>query len=205
MLESLADRAVTRLLDPFAGTGLVHTVADRLHVDSIGVEIEPEWADLHARTLCADSRTITRDLVGEFDAIVTSPTYGNRMADHHNATDLSDRGTYKHRLGRELAAGNSGAMHWGDEYRQLHETVYSICTALLSPGGTFVVNVKDHVKDGRRVPVAAWHLSTLLALGLSFVDDASIPSKGLGGAVGDNAADRIGVEHIYILAKEDHP
>lgn len=205
IVESLAAASVTRILDPFAGTGLVHAIADRLHVDSVGVEIEPEWAAMHPRTVCADSRTLTHDLVGQFDAVITSPTYGNRMADHHDARDLSDRGTYKHRLGRELTDGNSGAMYWGDEYRNLHTDVYRRCVELLAPLGTFVVNVKDHVKDGRRVPVSAWHLSTLLGLGLTFVDDASVPSKGLGGSVGDNSLDRLGVEHIYVFTKKETP
>lgn len=31
-----------------------------------------------------------------FDAIITSPTYGNRMADHHDARDNSRRLTYRH-------------------------------------------------------------------------------------------------------------
>ena len=57
-----------------------------------------------------------------FDAICTSPTYGNRMADHHEARDGSPRDTYRHVLGRPLTPGNSGALHWGDgiageEYR----------------------------------------------------------------------------------------
>ena len=31
-----------------------------------------------------------------FDAVITSPTYGNRMADHHNAQDGSRRVSYRH-------------------------------------------------------------------------------------------------------------
>ena len=50
-----------------------------------------------------------------FDMVVTSPTYGNRMADHHNAKDGRRRITYTHNLGRTLTPGNSGAMQWGED------------------------------------------------------------------------------------------
>jgi hypothetical protein len=63
-----------------------------------------------------------------FDAICTSPTCGNRMADHHEARDISPRHTYRHVLGRPRTPGNSGALQWGDgiageEYRALHVAV----------------------------------------------------------------------------------
>ena len=200
IVELLDGIGVTRILDPFAGTGIVHTIADKLGVDSIGVEIEREWAKLHKRTLCADSRLLTRADVGRFDAIVTSPTYGNRMADHHTARDESDRATYRHRLGRKLSAHNSGGMQWGDEYRSLHAVVYRRVVKLLEPGGMFVLNVKDHVRNGARQPVSGWHVAALLDLGLLYVDDNPVVTRGLGGA-GDNAESREGIEHVYLLTK----
>lgn len=201
VVELLEPCPPRRILDPFAGTGLVHAIADKLGADSVGVEIEPEWAGLHQRTVCADARSITREMVGMFDAVVTSPTYGNRMADHHEARDESDRATYRHRLGRRLADGNAGAMAWGDDYRALHVAVYRRVVRLLAVDGLLVLNVKDHVRDGDRVRVSGWHVRTLLSLGLTFCDDNALATRGLGGA-GDNASSREGVEHVYLLAKE---
>jgi len=201
VVELLEPHPPRRILDPFAGTGLVHAIADKLGADSFGVEIEPEWAALHPRNVCADSRALTRQMVGTFDAVVTSPTYGNRMADHHEARDESDRATYRHRLGHPLTEGNAGGMAWGDEYRALHVDVYRRVVKLLDVGGLFVLNVKDHVRDGDRVRVSGWHVRTLLSLGLMFCDDNAIATRGLGGA-GDNAASREGVEHVYLLVKE---
>src|SRR5207302_7210410 len=91
-----------RVLDPFAGSGRIHEITD----NAVGIEIEPEWADLHPHTHCGNALDLPfADAV--FDVICTSPTYGNRMADHHDAKDDSRRNTYRHALGRPLHADNS--------------------------------------------------------------------------------------------------
>jgi hypothetical protein len=86
---------------------------------TVEVELEPEWASQHPRTMVGDARALPLP-DATFDMVVTSPTYGNRMTDHHNAKDGSRRITYTHNLGRTLTPGNSGAMQWGEDYRQLH-------------------------------------------------------------------------------------
>lgn len=52
--DLVADHNVTgRVLDPFAGTGRIHLLAEGLFadLDTVGVELEPEWANLHPRTI----------------------------------------------------------------------------------------------------------------------------------------------------------
>lgn len=74
------------ILDPFAGVGKVHLLADRLGIDSVGVELEPEWAAQHPKNIVANALALP--FADEsFGAVVTSPTYGNRMADKHEARD----------------------------------------------------------------------------------------------------------------------
>lgn len=87
-----------KILDPFAGTGRVHQL--RPPYFTYGVEIEKEWADLRVGTLHGDSRDLVNLLSGSgilpFDAVVTSPTYANRMADSHTVSAcLSCRGEGK--------------------------------------------------------------------------------------------------------------
>lgn len=72
-----------RVLDPFAGTGLIHTLDQ---AETWGAEIEPEWATMHPRTIVGDALKLPF-ADASFDAIATSPTYGNRMADSHNAQE----------------------------------------------------------------------------------------------------------------------
>lgn len=76
----------TKVLDPFAGVGLIHTLDDLADVETWGVELEPEWAACHPRTIVADSRRLPFP-DAQFDIVASSPSYGNRMADHHDAAD----------------------------------------------------------------------------------------------------------------------
>lgn len=151
-----------RVLDPFAGTGLVH---DLPH-DTYGVEIEREWATMRAGTIVADALWLPFP-DGAFDAIVTSPCYGNRLADHHNARDDSTRRSYTHDLGRTLHPSNAGSMQWGDEYRGFHSAAWCEVWRVLKPSGRFVLNVKDHVRKGEFQEVPAWHYTTCVSVGFT--------------------------------------
>lgn len=189
-----------RVLDPFAGIGGIHRLRDTVGVDTVGVELEPEWADRHRDTICADATEIPFD-PESFDAIVTSPAYGNRMADHHEAQDPSLRLTYRHALGRPLTAGNSGALQWGPEYRELHAAVWARAVSWLRPGGLFVLNIKDHIRKGRRVPVSAWHAGQLLKLGLELVDCVPVNSSGNGFT--QHWEQRVDAELVWCFRRSD--
>ncbi len=109
------------------------------------------------------------------DAIVVSPCYGSRMADHHNAQDASKRRTYRHTLGRMPTEGSASVMQWGEEYRDLHAKVWLNSWAWLRKGGYFILNSKDHVRKGEVQPVTAWHSSFLTkGLGMRLVSQALV-------------------------------
>lgn len=71
--------------DPMAGVGGVHALACDT-VTTTGIELEPEWAEAHPDTAVGDALALP---FGQwtFDAIVVSPSYGNRMADSHDAQE----------------------------------------------------------------------------------------------------------------------
>ena len=159
------------IIDGFAGTGKIHDLQDHVdwHVDTIGVELEPEWATLHPQTIVGNALDLPF-ADGWFDASVTSPCYGNRFADSHVARDDSERRSYTHDIGRQLHDDNSGKMQWGDQYRDFHAAAWAEAVRVIRPGGRLVLNVSDHIRGGERMMVSSWHTETLLSLGMSLVD-----------------------------------
>lgn len=183
------------VLDPFAGTGLVHDLDN----DTIGVELEPEWAEMRDGTIIGDATALAFP-ASSFDAVVTSPTYGNRFADHHDAKDTAIRRSYTHDLGRKLHPNNSGAMQWGDAYRELHRQAWRETWRVLRRRGRFVLNVKDHVRKGTLVPVAAWHYETCLAIGFTPTKRIPVETPGLHYGSAATSA-RAPHEWVFVLDK----
>ena len=185
-----------RILDPFAGTGRIHELATETR-STWGVEIESTWADMHYRTLRGDALTLPW-IDNTFAAIATSPTYGNRMADKYDGRDGSKRNTYRVALGQDLQPGNSGAMQWGDEYREFHAKAWTEARRVLKRGGVLVLNMKDHIRKGERQYVTNWHVVHLqTVLGFHEVRAERIPTRGL--AFGANHGARVDYEEVVTL------
>jgi len=193
-----ADPANFKVLDPFAGVGNIHLLHDELGVDTYGIELEPEWSDQHHR----NEKGNALDLPfanNVFDAIVTSPTYGNRMADHHNAKDNSKRHTYKHYIGRDLSDDSSAMLHWGQEYRSFHLKAWVESHRVLKKNAVFVLNISDHIRKGERMLVTNWHLQTLFDLG--FVLEYSTLVRTKRQKHGQNGQARVDGETVALLRK----
>lgn len=188
----------TRVLDPFAGVGGIHALATTER-RTVGLEIEPEWAYQSANTLWGDARNMPETWTGIFDAVCTSPAYGNRMADSHNARDSSKRVTYTHTLGHSLSDGNSGGMQWGGSYKALHREVWGECWRVLEPGGKFVLNCKNHIRNGVEIPVTEWHSRYLEALGFREIRREIVPLRGNG--FGANGKVRVAGEWVILFEK----
>ena len=183
------------ILDPFAGVGGIHAL--RPHRVTIGVELEAEWAAMSLFTIVGDATRLPF-ADHQFDAVATSPTYGNRLADGYDGRDGSRRFTYRLALGRELTPGNSGALQWGDAYRVFHRCAWEEARRVLKPGGRFILNIKDHIRGGKRQHVTGWHLDVLTAIGFRLVTQREVPVPGI--RVGRNADARIGFETVARLA-----
>jgi tRNA G10 N-methylase Trm11 len=199
VLDILAEVLVgyQRILDPFAGVGGIHRLAEQGHT-TVGIELEPEWAAAHPHTRVG---TALRLRFGDdrFDAIATSPTYGNRLADSYNATDPESRHSYHHDLGHRPSKGSSAILQWGEAYRDFHQMAWTEATRVLRPGGRFALNIKDHYRNGVRQHVAEWHLLTLIQLGLCHRETVGVSTGGLGRHIGENANNRDLAELIVVF------
>ena len=193
------------ILDPFAGTGGVHRLATPTRT-TLGIELQPEWAATHERTLVGSA--LAMDLPdGVIDSVVTSPCYGNRLADRHKARDGSRRRSYTHDLrrmtgnsARELHPDNAGALHWGSAYRGFHRRAWAEVHRVLRPEGLLVLNISDHIRRGKVVPVTDWHLKCLSELGFALGDRREVATRRL--RSGANRSARVTHETIALLLKE---
>lgn len=189
----------SRVLDPFAGVG---TTAKLLpDYDVVGVEIESEWASQHSSTVCGDSLLVVPTL-GSFDAILTSPTYGNRMADDFEAKEGSSRITYRHKLGRKLSHNTTSNLHFGrknKKYEDLHLAIWKVCVDALREEGIFILNCKDFIANGEVQEVTKWHRLVLESYGLTCVAEDKVPSRGM--RFGANRDKRLDYEWVLAFEK----
>lgn len=179
------------VLDPFSGVGRLKEIKK---LETVRVEIEPDWAD----HIVGDALQLPfRDAV--FDAVATSPCYGNRMADHHNARDPSKRHTYKHYLGHDPHPRSAAVLQWGEKYRLFHRVAWREAVRVLRPEGTFLLNSSDHIRKGKVMHVTQFHIDTLVRLGLQRERTVLIGTGRL--RHGQNHEARVDYETVTILRK----
>lgn len=163
-----------KILDPFAGTGKLKQIFPNCTL----LEIEPEWANLSGAVIGDATKMPFEN--NFFDAICTSPTYGNRMADYfidHQIEKKYKRNTYRHILGRELSENNSGSMQWGEKYKNFHFKSWLECKRVLKNNGLFCLNISNHIRGGIEQYVTEWHIETLLKIGFKLLQHEKIQTK----------------------------
>lgn len=202
--DILSQYNCSTILDPFAGTGKIGEIKEHGFTGIvIANEIEPEWLQdnlYHCDEIYFEDAE-TLQLPYQIDAIVTSPTYGNRMADHHHAKDNSKRITYTHYLGHELNFENTGRMQWGKKYQDKHRRIYQNLYTLLRPNGLFVLNISNHIRKGEEQHVTEWHIQTLKDLGFEVIQKIQVPTKRM--KFGKNSQQRVNHENIIVLQRKD--
>jgi hypothetical protein len=196
--ESKRQGRLLRVLDPMAGVGRIHEL-DRQYVsETIGVEIETEWAMAHPGTEQGDA-TALRWPDGAFSVTISSPPYANRMADSFNARDNSRRITYKHLLGRDLTPGSGARLQWGNAYREWASRVLDEMIRVTEEGGLVCINISNHIRNFKEQPVSEWWRDKMIASGLKL--EKSIPIRTSRMRFGENNAARVKNEWLFVMRK----
>ena len=165
------------------------------------------WADAHPDTVHGDA-TALPFIDGAFHAAVTSPTYGNRLADSHRAKDGSRRNSYTHNLraltGDEdyvLDDNNTGKLRaTSAKYWDLHVKAYVELSRVLDPDdGVIVLNTSDHIASGEVVQVTIAHHAVLVAIGWNVAAVIQVATPRL--RYGANSAARVAHEDIAIFVR----
>ena len=204
MLEALELYVPPNLevLDPFAGVGRIHNLR-AYGYETLGVELEPEWAAGSPHTMVGDATKLPEEWRGRFGVVATSPPYGNRMADKY-AGDAkgSRRHTYRISLGRDLTDGSAAVMQWGDEYRATMLRALREIRRVLAPNGIFLLNISDPVRKGALQGVPAWFEKTATGLGgLSLLERHAVHTRRQ--RDGANAEARADNEWLYVFHRDD--
>lgn len=192
------------VLDPMAGTGKIARIKEYGYHGKITCnDIEEDWQRGETYPVDEWHFTDAANMVWAsdecFDAICTSPTYGNRMADAFVSKDGTQRITYFHYLGRPLTDGNTGCMQYGDKYKRKHEAIWRECARVLAKGGTMIVNVSNHIRQGKIIDVVSWHKNIISGLGLRLVDEILVDTPRMG--FGRNGNMRVPAESILVFQK----
>lgn len=206
-----------RYLDPYAGTCKINTIAAdnrRFYC----VEIEPEWAARYVEWTPLDGSPVLEPFTGDclkwmkiwkrngtqFDGVVSSPVYGNRMSDHHNAKDASRRRGYRFQLGRMPTEGSTGVMYfWQLRFKDHHQKAVKLIGKLVRPGGYVFWNVKNFYKTVNGIEieydVLGWFVTEFEKRGFEIEKVVDVGTPGF--REGENYEIRKAMEHIIVGRK----
>lgn len=195
------------VLDPMGGSGKLAVIKSLGYSGSVVInELEPEWKNGYAVDAWhfGDAAAMTWAGDQSFEAICTSPVYGNRMGDKTLGwTPGTRRITYDRFLGHAPSPGSTIYLQWdrksGDAYRAAHVKIYQECLRVLQQGGTLLLNISDHIRGRQRQAVAAWHRDALFSLGLQLRSEIAVQTPRM--RYGKHYELRVESEQVFVFRK----
>jgi hypothetical protein len=196
------------VVDCFAGTcQLIRVLGLGFTGHLFMVELQPKWMPrlFHPQvTLWPGNALYLPFPSGSVPCFCSSPCYGNRFSDHHNAKDPYLRESYHHChircTGVELEPGNAGILNFKEpEYKIFHYRHLIEVYRCLAPGGNYILNMSNHMRLQKEIQVVAWWLEAAKVCGFVVDDDLAIRTKRM--RKGQNHLERVEHEHIITLRK----
>ena len=169
--EMLPDRTTT-ICDPMAGVGQIMLLGEdyEYHLN----ELESEWAEQiyeHAMVTVTvgDAKNYQ---IPDGCVIVTSPPYGNRMADFFvsKTRPESMKGRYAGDLGRKLTDDSTASKKFGGSYMEMMEGIYKNIFSQMVEGQYFILNVSNFIRSYKEVNVIGFYLSLFAESGFTLDD-----------------------------------
>jgi DNA modification methylase len=172
------------VLDPMVGTGSTLLAALRSGRHSIGIELNPQYADI-ASQLVAEEKTVLGEAAQniscqviqgnaaqimeisneyqfpEIDYLLTSPPYWDMLHAKGAQTQQKRRGTPGLDIQYSEDAEDLGNLHDYDEFLSKLVGIYVAIKPLLQPRAYLTVIFKN-IKKGRKIYPLAWDLARIL-------------------------------------------
>ena len=204
LLPVLAKYAFGDIIDIMGGTGRAGLLKElNKDIKSVTInEIEPEWAE-QAFDNKVDNVIIgdAKNLTGTYDCIVTSPPYGNRMADCFKASNPdSMRRRYAGDLGRNVSEGSVSCLHFGKGYEEVIRDIYDIVLENIK-FKRFVLNVSNFIRKFKEVDVIGWYKNYFDEKGFVLIVEEKVVTRRQKG-VGANTHLRVPTESILVFERK---
>lgn len=203
LLPVLAKYAYGKILDPMGGTGKAGLLKRfNTNIEWVTInELEPEWATQSYEN-GVDEVIIgdARNLWGSYDCIVTSPPYGNRMADNFKPSKPdSMRMRYVGDLGRQVSNGSVCCKHFGKGYEDEMVVIYDAIIDNVE-FKRFVLNVSNFIRQFKEVDVVSWYKNFFESRGIRLITEEKVVTRRQKG-VGANAHLRVPHENVLVFDK----
>lgn len=177
------------ILDPMAGTGSTLIASLRSGRHSIGIELNPQYADiarelidqerekigtaaadLHAKIITADAAEVDRLELPPIDYILTSPPYWNMLHARGAETQQKRRDSPTLDVVYSDHPADLGNIDDYDDFLDQLTRIYKGVVINLKPRAYITIIVKNLKKGGRIYPLA-WDLAQRLSSFLSLKDE----------------------------------
>lgn len=200
LLPVIAKYCYGDIIDVMGGTGKAGLLKQyNPQIKSVTInELEREWAE-QAVGNGADKAIVgdAKEVKGTWDCIVTSPPYGNRMADNFKAGKPdSMRRRYAGDLGRTPSEGSTCCLHFGRGYEELMKEIVVAFTINIEHK-RIVWNTSNFIRQFKEVDVLSFYKELFIDLGYILVAHEQVETKRQKG-VGANTHLRVKYEDITV-------